>query len=106
VPRLLLACSHFNTIAAEVQERGLGFHGGGLLEGHFGVAADFGWRLIAAIKEASPRSQWDFAGVGNLGDGVKAERPKIKPPLMLHFAPDHRPPLGYSGVWPPEAYER
>jgi hypothetical protein len=109
VPRLLLACSHFTTIADEVQREGLGFEGGGLLEDHFGIPPDFGVKLIAAIRESAPRTEWDFAATGMLGKGVKADRPKIRPPQPIRvprFQGDMAAPPGYSGVWPPEAYER
>jgi hypothetical protein len=107
VPRLLLACAHFNTIVAEVQEKGLGFNPGAvLLEDVFCIPPDFGARLIAAIKEISPRTQWDYSHTGPLGKGVKAERPKLKPGPTIHFAPDYRRPPGYTGVrWPPEEPE-
>lgn len=105
VPRLLLACGHFNAIAAEVQEKGLGFEPGAqLLEDVLCVPPDFGARLVAALYEIAPRTQWDFGHTGILGEGVKAERPKIKPDPTIRFADDRRPPPGYSGVWPPEAY--
>jgi hypothetical protein len=106
VPRLLLACSHFNTIAAEVQVKGLGFEGGGLLEDHFCIPPDFGSKLIAAIKEISPRTEWDYGHIGILGKGKKAERPKLKGPQMIRtprFAGDAaRTYDANKGPWPPE----
>lgn len=103
VPRLLLACSHFNTIATEVQEKGLGFlPGGQLLEDIFCIPPDFGARLVAAIKEISPRTEWDYGHIGVLGKGKKAERPKIKEPPTLRmprFPGDNGPPPGFNGIW-------
>jgi hypothetical protein len=61
-----------------VQEKGLGFDGSGLLEDHFGLPHDFGAKLIATIHEIAPRTEWDFGHTGVLGEGVKAERPKLK----------------------------
>lgn len=105
VPRLLLACSHFNTTAAEVQEKGLGFDAGPqLLEDVFCLSPDFGSRLIAAIREASPRTQWDYSATGpQFGKVVKAERPKFKEPQAIAVPRFYEPPpFGWNGRWPPE----
>jgi hypothetical protein len=103
VPRLLLACSHFNTIAAEVQEKGLGFDAGPqLLEDVFCLAPDFGSRLIASIREISPRTEWDYGHIGILGKGVKAERPKFREPQAIaapRFQGDNAAPPGFVGAW-------
>jgi hypothetical protein len=103
VPRLLLACAAFDTIVAEVQEKGLGFNPGAvLLEDVFCIPPDFGARLIAAVKEISPRTAWDYSHTGPLGKGVKAERPKLKEPLRLREPRFYNPPPpGYSGTWDP-----
>lgn len=100
VPRLMLACAHFATLADEVQTRGVGFSGG-LLEDHFGVPPDFGARLSAAIKSCAPRTEWDFGHTGVLGNGAKAERPKLTTPTFRapRFAGENAPPRGFSGVW-------
>lgn len=103
VPRLLLACGHFNTVAAEVQVKGLGFDpGASLLEDVFGIPPDFGVRLAASIREIAPRTEWDWGHTGPLANGRKAERPKIREPQALRvprFAGDTAPPRGYSGRW-------
>jgi hypothetical protein len=52
VPRVLLACSHFTTIADEVQREGLGFDPGAqLLDDVFCIPPVFGVKLITAIRE-------------------------------------------------------
>lgn len=103
VPRLLLACNHFDTIAAEVQVKGLGFDAGGqLLEDVFCLPPDFGARLAAAIREFAPRTEWDWGHTGPFSNGVKAERPKLKAPQTMRrprFAGDHAPPPGFTGTW-------
>lgn len=78
VPRLLMACAHFTTIATEVGEKGLGFDASAPLEEVLGLPHDFGVKLVAAINELAPRTEWDWGHVGVLGKGVKAERPKLR----------------------------
>ena len=103
VPRLLLACSHFNTLVAEVQVKGLGFSpGAALLEDVFGVPVDFGSRLIAAINEISPRTEWDFGHIVILGKGVKAARPRPRGPVTIRAPRFYNgPPPGFNGLWDP-----
>lgn len=103
VPRLLLACSAFNTLVAEVQEKGLGFTpGAALLEDVFGIPVDFGSRLIAAIHACAPATEWDFGHLGMHGTGVKAARPKPRGPLPLRVPRFYNgPPPGYNGLWDP-----
>jgi hypothetical protein len=103
VPRVLLACSHFHTIVAEVQAKGLGFNpGAALLEDVFCVPPDFGSSLIAAIREIAPRTEWDYGHTGPFANGRKAERPKLRGPQAIRVPQFYNPPPhGYSGLWDP-----
>ncbi|CAN5268093.1 hypothetical protein BH23GEM2_BH23GEM2_14860 [soil metagenome] len=100
-PRYLLALADFTNIADEIQQRGLGFDGGGEMEALLGLPPDFGSRVIREIRAAAPKTEWDFAGVGPFAAGVKADRPKLRAErgIILDPRAGMGPPPGYSGRW-------
>lgn len=103
IPRLWLALGDFNRNVAEINEKGLGYDHGGLIEDTLCLPVDFASKMLAAIADAAPNTVWDYGHTGPLAKGVKAERPKMRGPLQMrtpHFY--EPPPFGWNGRWPPE----
>ena len=100
VPRLLLACSEFKGIAAEIQVKGLGYDAPSQMDQLLGVPYDFGEKVSAAIRAAAPDTEWDWGHTGPGDEGVKAERPKLRAPRSFSLiAGAGSPPPGYTGSW-------
>lgn len=101
IPRLQMACSDFKTVVDEINRNGLGLNPAGeTFEQVLGVPADFGMRIMAAIKEAAPNTQWDYGHTGpQFGNAAKAERPKIVQTTYSIDTGVSGPPPGFSGAW-------
>lgn len=100
IPRLWLALGDFNRNVAEINEKGLGFDHGGLIEDTLCVPVDFASKMLAAIKDAAPLAVWDYSATGPLGKGKKAERPKLRGAQEIRLPRFYNgPPPGYSGLW-------